>query len=175
MTNEQRKAEIEDLTSRIRDTQKKLKEQIDTFPGLAELEAQIQKSEKQLEQLRKEIDVGRRAPKDFDDAEQKLTELKIQLSDRKAKSVNNYNDDIDGLNRQVASLSSQININMKLAEKYNEQLESARKKLEKSDEYEVLSIKSDIAKTSLKKALENLADLKRNADIVPPTITVMGD
>jgi hypothetical protein len=55
------------------------------------------------------------------------------------------------------------------------QLEDAQKSLEKSDEYEVLSIKSDIAKSSLKKALENLADLKRNADIVPPTITIMGD
>lgn len=173
---EQRTAEISNLSRQVDNIRMKIQDRLQNDAVLNSLESMVKDAQKQRDSVKQLADVGATSQQDLYVAEEKLTKAKLEVTRRQDELQRpTGRDSIDYVNEQIASSSARINFDKKLIATYYNQSDTARKNLEKSDEYEVLSIKSDIAKASLRQALQALEDLKRNTDIVPPTITVLGD
>jgi len=169
-------AELENLSNQINVAMRRANEKLKNDTVLIELENFVKVAQKALDSIKQEVEVGRGSKNDLVSAEEKLSRAKVEVGRRKEELQSPSGTlNIDALNEKIAAASSRQNSYMKSLKNYQRQVAETQENIEKSDEYEVLSIKSDIAKSSLRNALQNLADLKRNADIVPPTITVMGD
>ena len=167
---------LEDLPKQIENTRKRIEEKLKTDAILIELENVVRILQKQFDSVKKLADYGQGPSQDLILAEEKLARAQLEVTRRKEELQRpSGRDSIDSLNDRIAQFSVMRAQSNKRLNSAQQQLDEARKLLGKADDYEVLSIKADIARSSLRKALENLADLKRNADIVPPTITVMGD
>ena len=169
-------AYLEDLPKQVENTRKRIEEKLKTDAILIELENMVRAAQKQFDSVKQDADMGRISKQDLFIAEEKLARAKLEVTRRKEELQRpSGRDSIDSLNDRIAQFSVMRAQSNKRLNSSHRQLDDAQQRLKQSDEYEVLSIKSNIARSSLGRALQDLEDLKRNADLVPPTITVMGD
>jgi predicted nucleic acid-binding Zn-ribbon protein len=168
-------AYLENSTKQISECRARAEEKVKTNALISEMENMIKAQQQEVDSLRNKRggEGGEQDP--ALSAREKLSHLKIELGNRKEEVFRNSGGNrIDNLNEEIANASPRINGDKKKLEFLQQRLVEAQKLLEKADEYEVLSIKADITKMSLKDCLQKLEGLKQGANLIPPTITVMG-
>jgi hypothetical protein len=167
------------LASQIERTRQRVAEKLNSDAVLIEMDNMIKKQQQKVDSIKKEIEKANTDPRmaspNLESAETELAKAKIELARRKEEiQQSSGGSRIDSLIENIESYSSRMDITMKLLEDSRSRLSNAKQLLEKADVYEVLLLKADIAKSSLRNALESLDRLKRSADLIPPTVTVMG-
>jgi len=169
------KAYLEDIPKRIERIRVKVEEKLKTDTAINEMEKIIKNHQPEIDRVKRQIEAGQASSRDLSVAEENLARAQIDLARRKEEVQQNSGGPyIDKLNDEIADWSFKMDRNRNRFDSLLQRRALARELLEKTDVYEVLSIKADIAKRALADSLQSLNRLKQGADLVPPTITVMG-
>jgi hypothetical protein len=136
----------------------------------------VAEAQKQMDSVQKLVETGNASAQDLANAREKLFKARIELAQRREELRASLGGNrIERLNEELTDRLSRSNRFDQLRAFLLNQRIKAEELLKKTDGYEVLSIKADIAKQSLRQALERLESLKQSANLMPPTITVMGN
>ena len=153
-------------------TQEEIEE--DTITGeLKELLALQQKNFENVEKLYKS---GRSSGADLADVQEKLTRSKIELAQRQEQLINSAGGNLLGpLNAMLANISLKTTQNKTKRERLVQQLAEAEEFLKKSDDYEMFSLKIDIAKQNLQDTILWRDRMSRQIRMIqPPVVSVIG-
>jgi hypothetical protein len=167
---------LKDLPKQIESLRVNTKLKIDRDEISRELSDMVAEAQKQMNSVQKLVETGNVSAQDLADAREKLSKARIELAQRLEELQKSTGGDrIEFLNQALAGrLSDKGRFDEHIAFLVAKRAK-AEELLKKTDDYEVLSIKADIAKQSLRQALERLESLKQAANILPPTITIMGN
>jgi len=145
---------IDATTKRIADIQAKIKDKLENDPITVELQGLVEMSDKLLAQAEKEAQAGRIPAIQLEDIREKLARARIELARRReelSKSVGGNL--IESLNRELADRSIRATQDEASIRSQEQQLVEAESLLAKADDYELLSLKADIAKQNLQESI----------------------
>jgi hypothetical protein len=167
---------IKATTERIAEIQTKLQAQIakDTVTG--ELEQLLVLQERNLQNVEKLHKSGSASASDLAEARQKLARSRIELAQRREQLSKSAGGDlIESLNRKLADRSILTPQYKAQLSNLEEQLAEAGGLLGKTDEYELLSLKADIARQNLQEAIIWRDRMSRQIRMLPPpAVSVIG-
>ncbi|MHC4544047.1 MAG: hypothetical protein ACYTDW_10925 [Planctomycetota bacterium] len=166
----------EATAKRIAKTQKKRQERADNDSITSELRSMLYVHEKGLQEAQKLYDAGNASLANIQDLKEKIVRAKIELAQRREQIINPPGGiEISSLNDELANLATKMDLSKKEINILEVQLEAAEGLLKTADQYELLSLKADIARQSLEETLLWRARLGRNIrSIQPPDVTVIG-
>ena len=120
---------------------------------------------------------GRASESDLTEAQEKVTRSRIELAQRRDQLSKSAGGNLIGsLNSTLANYSLNTTQNKIKLQRLTEQLSEAQDLLSKADDYELLSLKVDIAKQNLQETILWRDRMNRqNRMIQPPTVSVIGD
>ncbi len=158
------KALMEATTKRIAQIETDLKEEIGKDRVTDELQRIFELQFNRLEETKKLVQQGSVSSDELADAEEKLARARIELAKRREElSKSAGGDRINSLNQQLSDYSIQVT------------RAEAERLLAIADDYELLSLKAEIARQNLEETLLWRARLGRNIrSIQPPDVTVIG-
>jgi hypothetical protein len=167
---------VDTTTRQIAEIQDKLKEQIDKDTVSRELTELLFLREQSLQNVEKLSESGRASGADIADAREKLARARIELAQRSEElSKSKGGDQIESLNRTLADRSVKIAEYQAYLSSYEQQLAEAEGLLDKIDDYELLSLKTEIAKQNLQEAIMWRDRISRQVRMLqPPTVSVIG-
>jgi len=145
---------IDATTKRIADIQAKIKDKLENDPITPELQLLVEMSDKLLAQAEKEAQAGRIPAIQLEDIKEKLARARIELARRReelSKSVGGNL--IESLNRELADRSIRATQDEASIRSQEQQLAEAESLLAKADDYELLSLKTEIAKQNLQESI----------------------
>jgi hypothetical protein len=163
---------VEATAKQIAETEVKIKEDLANDAVTIELQRIIQIHEDQIRRLG-----NKGAPEpETAEARENLAKARIELAKRREElSKSAGGDRINSLNQELSGYSIEVTRAEAEILSLEEQLKEAEELLGKTDEYELLSLKADIARQSLEETLLWRARLGRNIrSIQPPDVTVIG-
>jgi chromosome segregation ATPase len=119
---------------------------------------------------------GRASTTELAEAQEKLTRARIELAQRQEQlSKSKGGNQIESLNSTLTNLSMQVAQYKAQLAGYEQQFAEAEALLAKADDYEMLSLKADIAKQSLQEVLIWRDRLSRQIRMLqPPAVSVIG-
>ena len=163
-------------TNRIAEIQSKIREEIVKDTVIRELTDLVNLQSENFKNLQKQHESGRSSSTDIADAREKLARSRIELAQRREQLSRSAGGGlIESLNSTLAERSISITQNEMVLSDLEKQLEEADRLLSKADEYELLSLKADIAKQSLRETILWRDRMeRRNRLIQQPTVTVLG-
>jgi hypothetical protein len=167
---------VETATKQIAEIQDKLKEQIDKDMVTKQLTELLVMRERSLENVEKLSDSGRASGAEVADAREKLARARIELAQRSEElSKSKGGDLIESLNKTLADRSVKIAEYQAYLSSYEQQLAEAESLLDKVDVYELLSLKTEIAKQNLQEAIIWRDRVSRQVRMLrPPTVSMIG-
>jgi len=168
---------IEAITKKIAEAEAKATEKLKSDPVTNELQRLLELRIPHLENVKKLVEVGRTSPADLADAEERLARARIELAKRREELTKSAGGDlIASLNNQLSNLSIETAQYETRLSNIEEQLKQARELLVTVDEYEVLSMKVDIAKQNLQEAILWYDRMSREERLLQlaPEVTVLG-
>jgi hypothetical protein len=176
MNQESDRVIVESITKRIAETQARAKEQIANDTVLKEIQQIIERQQQQVTAAKLLADRGMAGEDKIVEAEQNLSRARIELAQRKEElSRSAGGNEIESLNRQLADRSIQESQNQARIAALNKQLAEQEDLLNKTDDYELLSLKTDIAKQNLQEALIWRDRISRQMRLIqPPMVSVLG-
>jgi PIN domain nuclease of toxin-antitoxin system len=141
-----------------------------------ELKRLLELQQVNVNNVEKLSDSGRASTTDLADVQEKLTRARIELAQRQEQlSKSKGGNQIEALNSTLTNLSMQVAQYKAQIAGYERQLAQAEALLGKADDYELLSLKADIAKQSLQEVLVWRDRLSRQIRVLqPPTVSVIG-
>ncbi len=140
---------------------------------LKELEKIVGFHQKKLNTVKMNIEAGNVAADMLAEAEEKLAKAKIELAQRKEQiRISAGGEKVANINQRIVDISMKKSMDKIRSRTIHQELSEAQDILERADDYEIVSLKIDIAKDALKDALWH--QLKSNIPLTPPTITVVG-
>jgi len=166
----------EATAKRIAEEQARRKKLVEDDPITRELKSMLDVHERRLEETKKLYESGRASAADMEDIKEKIIRARIDLAKRQ-EDVSNPPGSIvlSSLSDELANLSTKMTLAQQEILSFEEQLKEAEELLGKADEYELLSLKADIARQNLEETLLWRARLGRNIrSIQPPDVTVIG-
>jgi pyridoxine 5'-phosphate synthase PdxJ len=164
--------EMQSTAKEIADTEVKIRDKLNNDRIMVELEKIVKIHEEQ----RKRLAIKGTPEPETAEAGEKLARARIELAKRRQEISR-----AEGGNR-VSQLSSKLAQYTRQMAQYElslsstkDQLKEAMDFLDRADNYELLSLKADIARESLQEALLWLERMERKArSIQPPAVTVLG-
>jgi hypothetical protein len=167
---------VETTTRQIAEIQDKLKEQIDKDMISRELTELLVLQERSLQNVEKLSESGHASGADIADAREKLSRARIELAQRSEQlSKSKGGDLVESLNNTLANRSVKIAEYQAYLSSYEQQLAEAEGLLDKIDDYELLSLKTEIAKQNLQEAIVWRDRISRQVRMLqPPTVSVIG-
>ncbi len=167
---------VEAITNRIAETQDKLKEQVANDEVTRQMQQIIDRQMKQVAATRQLVETGTASRETLAEAEEKLARAKIELAQRREQMSRTAGGDlIESLNRELANRSIQSAQNQAKIDALNRQLAEAEQSLNRADDYELLSLKADIAKQNLREAIVWRDRISRQMRLIqPPSVSVLG-
>jgi len=169
-------ATIEATTKQIAEIEAKTKEQLKNDPVTNELQRMYELQIRRFENTEKLVDGGRASSAELADAEEKLARARIELAKRREEiNKSEGGDRLNRLNSDLASYSLSTAQTEVLLSGLERQLAEAEELLAKADEYELLSLKADVAKQNLHEVLLWRERIGQHLRLIqPPTVTVLG-
>lgn len=170
------KSTIEATTKQIAGERVRRMKLIENDPITREFKSIVDVHEKRLKDTQKLYDVGRASAAELEDVKEKIIRARIELAKRQEEVSKSAGGDLlSSLNQQIANLSIKENETMAQIENLQKQIAEAESLLSSADEYELVSLKADIARQNLEETLLWCARLGRNIrSVQPPDVTVIG-
>jgi hypothetical protein len=176
MQNASNLIEMRAITKEIADIEVKIRGKVKNDPITIELQRIVDIQTDSLKRTQELVKEGAVSSAEVDDVLEKLARARIELAKRSEEISK-----AEGGNR-VSQLSSKLAQYTQRMAQYEltlsgkkEQLDEARDFLDRTDNYELLSLKADIARQSLSMALMWFEQIERKArSIQPPSVTVLG-
>jgi len=167
---------VEATANEIAQIQEKMQKEIDKDTVTRELEQLLVLQERNLQNVEKLHKNGSASSGDLAEAQQKLARSRIELAQRREQlSKSAGGNRIESLNSQLAGFSINTTQNRMKLKNYKAQLAEAEELLSKTDDYELLSLKVDIAKQNLQETILWRDRMSRQIRMIqPPTVTVIG-
>jgi hypothetical protein len=160
----------------IAEEQARRKKLVADDPITRELKSILDVHEKRLKDTQKLYESGSASAADLEDVKEKIIRARIELAKRQEEVSNPPGGLVlSSLNNVLADLSTKVALARQEISSFEEQLREAEELLGKADSYELLSLKTDIARQNLEETLLWRARLGRNIrSIQPPDVTVIG-
>ena len=176
MEQDSEKVIVDAITKRIAETQVQLKEQVAKDEVTKEMQQIIENQRQQVEAAKQLVERGMAGRENLAEAENKLARARIELAQRREQMSKSAGGDlIESLNRELASRTIQSAQNQAKIDALNQQLAEAEELLNRADDYELLSLKADIAKQNLREAIVWRDRISRQGRLIqPPSVTVLG-
>jgi hypothetical protein len=168
---------IEAITKKIAEAEAKATEKLKSDPVTNELQRLLELQILRLDSVKKLVETGHTSQADLADAEERLARARIELAKRREELTKSTGGDlIASLNKQLSDLSIETAQYEARRSMIEHQLDEAKGQLARADEYELLSMKADIAKQNLQEALRWLDRMSREERLLQlaPTVTVLG-
>lgn len=167
---------VDQTTKQIAEVQAKMQEEIDKDTVTRELERLLRLQEENLVNVNRLYESGRATPNDFANAQEKLTRAKIELAQRRDQLSKSAGGNLLGsLNSALANYSLSATQSKIKLQRFMEQISEAEDLLSKADDYEMLSLKIDIAKQNLQETILWRDRISRqNRMIQSPSVSVIG-
>lgn len=167
---------VDTTTQRIAELQNKIKAEIEKDTITDELNRLLFLQEKNVRDVEKLADSGRASTTDLADAQEKLTRARIELAQRQEQlSKSKGGNQIESLNSTLTDLSMGVAQYRAQLAGYEQQLAQAEALLSKADEYELLSLKADVAKQNLQEAIVWRDRISRQIRMLQsPAVSVIG-
>jgi hypothetical protein len=145
---------IDATTKRISEIQIKITEQLENDPISIEQQKIIDLIGKLLVEAERQAKAGRITTSQVDEIKEKLARARIELARRRESlSKSNGGNLIESLNKELADRSIQETEGETSLTSLEKQLVEAESLLAKADDYELLSLKADMAKQSLQESI----------------------
>ncbi|MHC4692208.1 MAG: hypothetical protein ACYS67_05655 [Planctomycetota bacterium] len=149
---------------------------VENDPITREFESILQVHEKRLKDAQRRYEAGEVSVAEVENVREKIIRARIDLAKRKEEILNPLGGlAIGATNEELANLSTKIALAQQEISSLEKQLKDAEQRLISADDYELLSLKTGIARQSLEETLLWRARLGRNIrSIQSPDVTVIG-
>jgi hypothetical protein len=178
MQRDSDKALYEATANRIAEEQAKRKAQADNDTITRELESILAVHEERLKEAKRLYDTGgtNASLAEIQNVKEKIIRAKIEIAQRREQIINPAGGtEISSLNDELASLATNMSLANQEEKSLQQQLDEAKDLLKTADQYELLSLKADIARQGLEEMLLWQARLGRDIRLIqPPDVTVIG-
>jgi hypothetical protein len=166
----------EETAKRVAEEQAIRKKLVEDDPISKEFMSILAVHEKRLKETQKLYESGRASGADLEDVKEKIIRARIELAKRQEEVSNPPGSIVlRSLSDEMADLLTKVALAQQEIRSLEEQLKEAEELLGKADDYELLSLKADIARQNLEETLLWRARLSRNIrSIQPPDVTVIG-
>ncbi len=163
---------INATTKQIAEIQTNIKDKLENDSITIELQGLVEMSDKLLAQAEKEVQAGRM----LEDLKVQLARAKIELARRREELSKSAGGNlIESLNKELATRSIQATQDEANLSSQEQQLAEAESLLAKADDYELLSLKADIAKQNLQEAMLWRDRMSRQIRLLqPPMVSILG-
>ena len=167
---------IDATTQRISDIKTKITEELEIDAIAIELQKIVELSGKLLVEAEKQAKLGRITSSQLDEIKEKLARARIEKAKRReAVSISIGGNLIASLNRELADRSIQMTELEATLVSLTKQIEEAESLLAKADDYELLTIKVEMAKQSLQESILWRDRVSRQIRLLQsPTVSVLG-
>jgi hypothetical protein len=145
---------IDATTKRISEIQARITEQLENDAISIELQTIVELTGKLLVEAEKQAKAGSITTSQVDEIRERLARAKIEKARRRESLSNSYGgNQIESLNKELADRSIQATQEEATLTSREKQLAEAESLLAKADDYELLSLKAEMAKQSLQEAI----------------------
>ena len=145
---------IDATTKRIADIQAKIKTQLENDSITIELQSIVEMSGKLVIEAERQVKAGTISSLQLDELKEKLARARIEIARRREQLSSSVGGNlIATLNKELADRSIQATQDEASIRSLDQQLVEAESLLAKADDYELLSLKSDIAKQNLQESI----------------------
>ena len=145
---------IDATTKRIADIQAKIKQQLENDSITMELQNIVGMSNKFVVEAEKQVQAGKISSLQLDELKEKLARAKIEIARRREKLSSSVGGNlVESLNKELADRSIRATQDAAFIRSLEQQLAEAESLLAKADDYELLSLKADIAKQNLQESI----------------------
>ncbi len=168
---------IDTTTQQIMETERKVSQQAREDAIINEIKRIIELKSKEVEEERKQVESGVKVRESYlAEAEEKVARLRIELAQRLNElSKTSGGNQIESLNNELAKRSLQNTLNERKAQDIERHIAMAEELLSKADDYELLSLKTDIARENLRAAIIQYDRMNRKIRMLqPPSVSVIG-
>ena len=167
---------VDQTTNQIAEIQAKMQKEIDKDTVTGQLKELLALQQQNFQNVEKLYKGGRASTNDLADAQEKLTRSRIELAQRREQLSKSAGGNlINSLNSTLANYSLNTTQNKIKLESLARQLAEADELLSKADDYELLSLKAEIAKQNLQETILWCDRMSRqNRIIQPPVVSVIG-
>lgn len=167
---------IEEITKRIAETQAKLKDQIAEDEVTGEMQQLLKTQIQHVEEAKVQLKHGVGSSNNLAEAERQLAQAKIELARRREElSRASGGNLIESLNRELANRSMQAAQNQVKIAGLTRQIAEAEELLNKTDDYELLTLKAEIARDNLRESIVWRDRISRKIRLIqPPAVSALG-
>ncbi|HUU16008.1 MAG TPA: hypothetical protein VMW72_02565 [Sedimentisphaerales bacterium] len=145
---------IDATTKRIADIQTRIKKQLENDSITMELQNIVEMSNKFVVEAEKQVQAGKISSLQLDELKEKLARARIEIARRREQLSSSVGGNlIESLNKELADRSIQATQDEASIRSLEQQLVEAESLLAKADDYELLSLKADIAKQNLQESI----------------------
>jgi len=145
---------IDATTKRIADIQARIKKQLENDSITIELQSIVEMSGKLVIEAEKQVKAGTISSLQLDELKEKLARARIEIARRREQLSSSVGGNrIESLNKELADRSIQATQDGASIRSLEQQLVEAESLLAKADDYELLSLKADIAKQNLQESI----------------------
>jgi hypothetical protein len=169
-------ADINETTKQIAKIKDGMQKEADQDTVISELTTLLQLQQLNVANMKKLSDSGDVIIAGFSDAMEKLTRIKIELAQRREQLSKSAGGNlIESLNSALVNCSIKTTQNQAKLKSLEQQLADARLLLNKTDAYELLSLKIDIDKQNLRETILWRDRMSRQVRIIqPPLVSIIG-
>jgi hypothetical protein len=164
--------DLSERIARVRDkAQDRVKEDVVTM----ELEEMIKRQMKDLENAKRSLDFKDDTRQREEEIREKIVRSRIELANQREKLRQSAGGELAFmLQDKIANLSTERNLSQARLAQIEERLVAAKELLAKADDFELLSIKADVARRDLQEVMELRNGLRRRIRMVqPPIVSVI--
>ncbi|MFH1881251.1 MAG: hypothetical protein ABIL62_00895 [Planctomycetota bacterium] len=145
---------IDATTKRIADIQARIKKQLENDSITIELQSIVEMSGKLVIEAEKQVKAGTISSLQLDEIKEKLARARIEIARRREQLSSSVGGNlIESLNKELADRSIQATQDEASIQSLERRLIEAESLLAKADDYELLSLKADIAKQTLQESI----------------------
>jgi len=167
---------IDATTKKISDLQTKITEQLENDAISIELQKIIDLIGKLLVETERQAEAGNIPASQVNEVKEKLARARIEKARHRESLSKSFGGNlIESLNKQLADRSIQVTELEATLVSLTKQLEEAESLLEKADDYELLTLKVEIAKQSLQESILWRDRISRQIRLLQsPTVSILG-
>jgi hypothetical protein len=167
---------VDTTSKRIAELQAAMQFEMQKDPITNELERLLAIQVENLHNVEKLSASGRTSATELADAQEKMARSRIELAQRREQlSKSKGGNQIESLNNALTNLSMGVAQYRAQLAGYQQQLAHAEALLGKADEYELLSLKADVARQSLQETIVWRDRMSRRIRLIqPPEVSVIG-
>ncbi len=167
---------IDATTRRIAETQAKIMEQLENDSITIELQKIVELIGRLLIEAEKQFRAGTISSPQLDEIKEKLARARIEIAIRRESLSNSIGGNlIESLNKELADRSITAAQDEASIRSLERQLVEAESLLAKADDYELLSLKADVAKQTLQESILWRDRTSRQIRLLqPPMVSILG-